>query len=182
MSDESVETDGRPGGGALEAVRREAAAYRHGEHRPLGSFTGIMAGYAAAVSLGAVAARRRGLPERIAASDLGLVAVATHKLSRVLAKDPVTSPVRAPFASFAGTSGEAELAEEVRETTDWRKAVGELVTCPFCVGQWVATALIFGLVVAPRRTRVVASALTSLAGADFLHIAYALSEERLQQQ
>jgi hypothetical protein len=28
--------------------------------------------------------------------------------------------------------------------------MGELLTCPFCLGQWVATGLIFGLVLAPR--------------------------------
>ena len=38
--------------------------------------------------------------------------MATHKLSRIIAKDPVTSPLRAPFTTFEGTSGPAELAEE----------------------------------------------------------------------
>jgi Protein of unknown function (DUF1360) len=29
-------------------------------------------------------------------------------------RNPVTSPLRAPFTRYSGTSGEAELAEEVR--------------------------------------------------------------------
>jgi hypothetical protein len=114
----------------------------------------------------------RHLPERLAWSDLGLVAVATHKLSRQLAKDPVTSPLRAAFTRYTGTSGEAEVAEEVRGR-GMRKALGELVTCPFCLGQWVATVGVFGLVVAPRSTRAVASIFAVLAGADVLQFAYA---------
>ena len=82
-----------------------------------------------------------------------------------------TSPLRAPFTRFAGTSGEAELAEEVRGSGP-RKAIGELVTCPFCLGLWVTTAIAFGLVLAPRPTRLVASILTALTGADFLQFAY----------
>src|SRR5690606_41186876 len=57
----------------------------------------------------------------------------THKLSRLLAKDPVTSPIRAPFTRYKGVSGPAELREEPRNT------VGELLSCPFCIAQWTAT-------------------------------------------
>jgi hypothetical protein len=51
-----------------------------------------------------------------------VVAAAAHKLSRLLAKDPVTSPLRAPFTSYQGTQGPAELKEEVRGQ-DGRKTV-----------------------------------------------------------
>ncbi len=51
---------------------------------------------------------------RIQLGDLALLSVATHKISRLLAKDPVTSPLRAPFTRFEGTSGPAELKEDVR--------------------------------------------------------------------
>src|SRR5438034_11399668 len=108
---------------------------------------------AAATGMAAfVAVRGRRLPDRLTWSDLALIAVATHKLSRQLAKDPVTSPLRAAFTRYTGTSGEAEVAEEVRGR-GMRKALGELVTCPFCLGQWVATVGVFGLLVAPRPTR-----------------------------
>jgi Protein of unknown function (DUF1360) len=136
-----------------------------------GAYGGLVAGMAVFVT---VTGRR--LPEHFRWADLGLLAVATHKISRLLAKDPVTSPLRAPFTRYSGTSGEAELAEEVRGS-GLRKAVGELVTCPFCLGQWVATTGIFGLVVAPRLTPAVASTFTVLAGADALQFAYASLEE-----
>jgi len=104
------------------------------------------------------------------------LAVATHKLSRQIAKDPVTSPIRAPFTRYAGTSAEAELDEEVRGA-GLRKALGELVSCPFCLGQWVATIGVFGLIVVPRSTRAAASVFAVLTGSDMLQYAYA----RLQQ-
>jgi hypothetical protein len=103
--------------------------------------------------------------------DVALLSVATHKIARTLAKDPITSPLRAPFTTFQGTSGEAELAEEVRGT-GVRHALGELLTCPFCLGQWTATGLVFGLVLAPRATRLFATLFTSLTAADLLQFAY----------
>ncbi len=162
---------------AASAAAGEGQAYAHGEDRPLGSFLALMGTYGVMVGLLAGMVRRGGhrLPERLAWADVALLTVATHKVSRLAAKDPVTSPLRAPFTRFAGTSGEAELSEEVRGTGP-RKALGELVTCPFCLGQWVATLLAFGLVLAPRPTRLAAVVFTALAGADFLQLAYAKAE------
>jgi hypothetical protein len=133
-----------------------------------------MATYSAVVTGLAGAARLtgRGLPDDpMSARDVVVAAAATHKLSRLLAKDPVTSPLRAPFTSFAGTSGPAELAEDVRGQGA-QKTVGELVTCPFCTGIWVATGLSAGLVFAPRATRLVAGTFAALAGADVLQFAH----------
>jgi hypothetical protein len=155
-------------------VRSGSEAYAGGAERPLRSFAVIMGAYGVLVaSMGAYLVRSgRPVPERPAWSDLGLLAVATHKLSRQLAKDPVTSPLRAPFTRYSGTSGEAEVAEEVRGHGP-RHAVGELVSCPFCRGQWVATAGVFGLIAAPRPTRAIAGVFAELAGADFLQFACA---------
>ena len=46
-----------------------------------------------------MAARRSGreLPERVDAADLLLTGLATHKLSRLVAKDRIMSFARAPF-------------------------------------------------------------------------------------
>jgi len=152
----------------------EAEAYANREERPLGSFLIIMGVYGAMITgmAGVLGITRHSLPERLAWPDLALIAVATHKLSRQLAKDPVTSPLRAAFTRYKGTSGEAEVAEEVRGR-GMRKALGELVTCPFCLDQWVATVGVFGLLVAPRPTRTIASVFAVLAGADVLQFAYA---------
>jgi hypothetical protein len=171
---------GRSGlGDVKELADREKQEYEGDSDRPLEGFLAILGVYGLALAGTVVVLRRRGhvLPERVELADLALVTVATHKLSRLLAKDPVTSPLRAPFTRFAGTSGPAELQEKVRGT-GLRKAMGALVTCPFCLALWVATGFGFGLVVAPRATRLAASVLTALAGADALHLAYAALEDK----
>jgi hypothetical protein len=64
------------------------------------------------------------------------------------------------------------VAEEVRGK-GIRHAVGELITCPFCTSQWVATAYAAGLVFAPRATRLAGTTMTAVAGSDWLQLAYA---------
>ncbi|MCQ4079351.1 DUF1360 domain-containing protein [Streptomyces sp. RB6PN25] len=121
------------------APRQVRAAYAGEEERPLGSFAALMGTYAVVVAGVAAAARLTGrkIPEPTA-WDVVLWAGANHRLSRLIAKDPVTSPLRAPFTRFEGTTGPAELAEQVRGRGT-RKAIGELLTCPFCTSLWVAT-------------------------------------------
>ena len=166
---------------ARAIAAREKEEYEAGSDRPVGSFLAIKGVYlTGVVGLGLVL-RRRGhvLPERMGLADLVLLTVATHKLSRLLAKDPVTSPLRAPFTRFAGTSGPAELQEKVRGS-GFRRAMGALVTCPFCLAVWVATGFGFSLLVAPRATRFAASILTTVTGADVLHLAYGALEQKTQ--
>lgn len=149
------------------------ARYEGSADRPLGSFVGLFSVYTGLVAGGAVALRRRGvrLPERIPTADLALATVATYKVSRLVAKDPISSPFRAPFTRFEGQAGEAEVDEEVVGTGP-RHAVGELVTCPFCVEVWVGTAFMFGYLASPRLARTVASAVAMVAGADVLQFGY----------
>lgn len=158
----------------VESPEQVKRRYSAGDDRPLAAYLGLMSAYGSLVGAGALGLRRRGvrLPERVDLRDLALLAVATHKVARLLSKDPVTSPLRAPFTRYVGQSNDAELDEEVRGT-GLRKATGELVTCPFCLGQWVATGFLFGLVAAPRPTRWVASAFAVLAGSDMLQHVYA---------
>jgi hypothetical protein len=149
---------------------------QYGQDRPLRPSVGLMALYSATVAgLGALARRRGRLADTMGPADLALFGVATFRLSRILAKDPITSPIRAPFTRLEGTSGPAELHEEVRGT-GWRHAIGELVTCPFCLGQWVATGFVFGAMLAPRLTRAVAATFAVHAAADALQFAYAALE------
>ena len=163
---------------------RVSTEYADGR-QPLGSYLQVLVsygGFAAAAAGGLALFRRRTgrRPEVPGAFDLLLLSVATHKIARLLAKDPVTSPLRSPFVRFAGVSGEAELAEEVRGD-GLQRTIGELVTCPFCLGQWVASAFSLGYAVAPRATRLVAGTLTQVAVADFLQLGYATAQRKQQQ-
>ncbi len=155
-------------------ARHQQREYTQGEPRPLAGDLGAMGVYLGLVSAGAAAVRASGreLPERIPPGDAALLAVATFRLARRIAKDPVTSPLRAPFARFDGASGEAELSEQVRAEHGWKHAVGELVTCPFCLAQWVATGMVFAYTAAPKATRLVALTMTLVAGSDVLQFLY----------
>ena len=155
-------------------VRTQQREYTNGEERPLAADLGAMGVYAGLVAAAAAAVRasNRELPERIPVGDALLLTVATFRLARRIAKDPVTAPIRAPFVRFEGPSGHAEVAEEVREHGGMKHAVGELLTCPFCLAQWVGTGFVFGYVTAPKATRLAALTMTMVAGSDVLQFVY----------
>ncbi|MFE9747900.1 DUF1360 domain-containing protein [Saccharothrix saharensis] len=154
-----------------DVFRRVSAAYSAGEQRPLRGYLATLCSYSALV-VGATAIGRRAgvrLPERVAVHDVALLSLATHKASRLLTKGAVTSVLRAPLTRFDGPAGAAEVNETVRGE-GVRHAAGELVTCPFCSGVWIASALTAGLVFAPRATRLVATTLSAVAVSDWLHV------------
>ena len=165
--------------GVAQAAKTEADAYRNGEQRPLGGYVVVMAVFGAILSgaAGLAFATGRRLPEGIGPWDLLLIAAGTHKLSRTLTKDAVTSPLRAPFTRYQDTGGPAEVMEEVPHRDGLRHSIGELITCPFCLDVWIAAGFTIGLVFAPRLTKLVAAALTAVTGADFLHLLYAKAQQ-----
>jgi len=168
--------------GPLDRLRRwahrEAEAYRNGEDRPLGGYLAVLGVYSAG-TLGAAGVARllgRHAPERVSPWDVAQLGIATHKLSRMMSKDPVTSPLRAPFTRYTGLSAPGELSEEVRGH-GVTHSIGELLTCPMCLAQWFATALCAGMVIAPAPTRLIMATFSAVSGADFLQHVYV----RLQQ-
>ena len=128
---------------------------------------------------GAVAAAKRSgrdLPERVELQDLVLIGAASYKLSRLVAKKKITSFVRAPFTELEGTGGPAELEEKARGS-GLRRAVGELLICPYCLGLWASGGFHAGLLFAPRSTRFTTSVLSAMTISDFLQIAYKAVED-----
>jgi hypothetical protein len=164
----------RIGGPVRRWAQAQQQEYTNGEERPLAADLGAMGVYVSLVSAAAAAIRVSGreLPTRIPLADFALLTVGTFRLARRIAKDPVTSPIRAPFTSYQGTSGEAEIAEEVREHGGVKHAIGELLTCPFCLAQWVGTGFVLSYVAAPRATRLAALTMAMVAGSDVLQFAY----------
>jgi hypothetical protein len=155
-----------------QAAREQARHYADGRDRPLGGYLtliGVYSGVIGGLSLLAWRSGRR-LPA-VGAGDVALAAAATHRLSRLISKDPVTSPLRAPFTRYEGVAGPSELSEQVRGH-GVQHAVGELLTCPFCVSMWVATGIFGGLVFVPRFTRLCAATFTAVEAADFLQVVY----------
>ena len=134
----------------------------------MGTFTVLLGGV-----LTSVAQRKR---PASGWGDLLLLGVATHKLSRLLTKDAVTSPLRAPFSRRQATEGAGEVHDEPRGGVV-RRGVGELLTCPYCAGPWLATGLGSALAWRPFETRFVLRLLSAVTLSDFLHMSYALLNE-----
>jgi hypothetical protein len=120
----------------------------------------------------------RELPDRMDARDLALLAIASHKASRMISKDRVTSGIRAPFTQYQDEAGPGEVSEQPRGR-GLRRAIGELLICPYCLGMWTSAAFVAGLLVAPRFTRWLASVLVVFFGSELLQIAYKRAEESL---
>lgn len=167
-------TGGIPG---LEVVRDVARRYGRdpGTVEGYGVAMTVFAGVGAALVAVARLTGRR--PAALSPWEVGLTALAVHKISRIVAKDSVTTPLRAPLTSFQGPAGDAEVAEDVQAHGPGH-ALGELLTCPFCLDPWVATALTAGRTFAPQLTSAVTTTFGVVALADFLHLGYAAAQQR----
>jgi hypothetical protein len=143
----------------------------------LGEYASLLGLYiAGAAVLTGMAVKQDRLPKRFGLLDLALLGIATHSLSRLVAKDRVTGILRAPFVSYIRSAGAGEVEEEPRGR-GIQRGIGHLISCPYCTAPWCATALAFGLVFAPRVTRFMTGILASVAASDFLHRAYAKMKE-----
>lgn len=156
------------------AAQEIASGYAQGSPRPLrgylfliGTFLSIFVGFVTQARL-----RGRPLPKRIQPGDLLLLGSATFHFGRILSKAGVTSPLRAPFTEFEGQSDPPAEVQESARGRGIRHALGELVTCPFCLGLWVAALFAYGLVLAPRVTRLAASIFVVDAISDTLNLIY----------
>jgi hypothetical protein len=141
---------------------------------PLTAYSELIGIYGAAFAgfLLAASQVRGGLPERMPLVDILVIGIATHKLTRIVARDWVTAPLRAPFTKFkeqAETPG--EVIEEPRGE-GLQRATGQLVTCPWCLAPWIGGALMLGWLVAPRAVRFVAGVATVVAISDLLNTNY----------
>ncbi|HEU5073381.1 MAG TPA: DUF1360 domain-containing protein [Polyangiaceae bacterium] len=131
-----------------------------------------------AIGFGLVARRigrqRRGYRPNLA--DVVLLGAGTHKLTRIVAKDVVTAPLRAPFTRREELEGGGEVHDEPRGG-GIRRALGTLLTCPYCLGPWFGTALTAALITRPRETRFTLGVMSAVAISDFLHQRYATLNE-----
>jgi hypothetical protein len=148
------------------------------EAEPLAEYGLLIATFATLFSVGTAAARRQGrLPERVRAGDVVLGGMATQKLSRLVAKEKVTSPVRAPFTEV-DEDAPGEPRERPAGRSGLRHTVGELLLCPFCLSQWIAAGFTLGLLYAPRVTRLVMAMNAMVGVSDLLQVAYKAAENR----
>jgi Protein of unknown function (DUF1360) len=156
----------------------ELTGYAPGEQRPLRSYALLTGAFFAALGGALAAARASGREiDRPSALDVVLHGLATQKASRLLAKDKVTSFIRAPFTRYQESSGQGEL-EEAPRGEGMRYAVGELLVCPYCIAQWVAGGLAVGHIFAPHTTRAISAMWAAQAIADGVQLAYSAGESQ----
>ena len=165
-------SDGKSSTGTFEG-------YKKGEDVPLFSY-GVLAGtFNLLFALFLLAAKVSGksMPERMDAKDIALLGMATHKLSLVGSQDAIASPLRAPFTELEEKKSPKKVDEKPRGE-GFRRSVGELLTCQFCLGVWVASFFTYGFVLLPRASRLVAAVFATVTVSDFLHQAYKALKER----
>jgi Protein of unknown function (DUF1360) len=135
------------------------------ERPPYDAYATIAGTFLGGLALVAALARRSppGRPLELVA-----LSAATFKVSRTLSRERVGSFVRQPFVE-----GDAETGEEERPAgTGLQRAVGELVTCPRCLGTWSAAALASTQMLTPRFGRLLTWTLGASAANDFLQAAF----------
>jgi hypothetical protein len=132
---------------------------------PYGSYAVIASVFLGGIATVAAVARRAPAGTAL---DLVALSAATFKASRTLSRERVASFVRQPFVEGDADSGEGEqpTGEGIQ------RALGELVTCPRCIGAWTAAALASSQVVAPRFGRLLTWSLGAAGANDFLHAGF----------
>ncbi|MEP6956638.1 MAG: DUF1360 domain-containing protein [Chthoniobacterales bacterium] len=173
--------DSKPRARRAAKVERAATGLFDGyskTERALGGYATLVGVFTFAV--GSLLASTIAKPEdevpELSWGDLLLLGIATHKLSRIATKDLVTSPFRAPFVKFKKSAGAGEVEEEARGA-GLQEAIGDLITCPYCMAPWIASALVFAHTAAPRATRLICSIFSLTAASDFLNQLYARAKE-----
>ena len=84
--------------------------------------------------------------------DLLMLGLTTYRVGNMVAYERIADPLREPFAERRPDpeTGEEEIAPRGRGA---RRALGELFTCPTCVGTWAAAGVVYGLHIVPAPTR-----------------------------
>jgi hypothetical protein len=140
--------------------------------RPLRGYAALLGTYSLGAAIAVVLLRdRRDQVRRLDLRTLILLVVATQHLSRLITKDAITSVLRSPFTEFVEATGEGEVNEEV-VGEGMCHAIGELITCPFCIAQWVAAALLGGTIAVPNFTAALTTVCTLARTSDYLQLAY----------
>jgi hypothetical protein len=114
----------------------------------------------------------RPFPTQISGMDFLLLCLATFRITELITCDSITRFMREPFIRRAKVrQADGTVEEEVQPAgSGFRKAVGELVVCSWCIGVWVGTLLAYFYLWAPRPARVLLLAVSAAAGGIILQL------------
>jgi hypothetical protein len=163
-------------------LEKYADVQKVGEALPVTSYAGLMALYAALFSFLIAHARKDNkLHEPMEWRELFIFSLAVFHLSRTISKGWITIPLRAPFAQYEEPSVLPSEVHEKPRGKGVRRVLGELLTCPFCLGTWVGLGLGYGWVFAPRATRLITTISATAALSNFLHLTYTMACKKTQE-
>ena len=109
---------------------------------------------------------------RVRPFDLLLLGLSSFRVGRMIAFEGVAAPLREPFTTTQpDASGAGQTVVAAGRGT--RRVFGELMSCPICIGTWVAAGLVYGLHLLPRPTRVF---LTIMGTTGVAELCYSLTE------
>ncbi len=159
----------------VQKAEQKAEEIRQGygaDDVPVFSYALLMGTYAAVFAGLYRFATRNGRPlERPRGGDFALLAVASYKLSRIVTMSFIGSPLRAAFAERGPSLKGGEVQDKARGQ-GLQRAVGNLVTCPFCFSVWSTTFVVFGYSIARRATLQASTILSIAAVDDFLNLGF----------
>jgi len=136
---------------------------------PYGAYAAICGAFVGGLGVAGAFAHALGRePSEHDGLDVFVLAAATFKAVRTLARDEVTSFLRERFVDGAVHEG----GEQPRETGDLRQAIGELVTCSRCIGTWAAAGLGSAQILAPRFGRLLTWSLAAAAANDSMQAGF----------
>ena len=142
---------------------------------PYEAYATIVGAFVGGLGLAGVAARHLDRnPACQTPLDFLILAAASFKAARTLARDEVTSFLRDPFVEGAAHEGD----ENPVASGDYRQAIGELVTCSRCVGTWAAAGLATTQILMPRTGRLLTWSLAAAGANDWLQAGFAALTER----
>ena len=159
-------------------VRERIARGYKGDEVPLAAYVGLMGSYTAIFgALFWLATRGGRALRKPSGGDLAYLTIGAYKLSRVVTMSFIGSPIRAPFTTRGESKKGGEVQDEARGQ-GLQRAIGNLVTCPFCFNVWSTTLFAFGYTLLPRVTTQAARILTMAAAGDVLHHGYRTLREK----
>ena len=137
---------------------------------PYAAYAAISGTFVGGLAVAAAAARLLDRdPACRTALDFVVLAAASFKTARTLARDELGSFVREPFVQGEARGG----GEEPVDTGDFRQAIGELVTCSRCGGTWAAAGLAVTQTLSPRFGRLLTWSLAAAGANDWLQAGFA---------
>jgi hypothetical protein len=130
------------------------------------TYTAISGLFLAVLAAFSLLTRRKGKDVR--PFDLALLGLSSYRMGRLVAYDLAMEGLRAPFTqTVPDPTGAGDTVQP--KGSGWRRAIGDLIACPICAGTWIAAALVYGLELAPRPTRVLMAIMSAIGLGELLN-------------